>query len=71
LAPGESLCKAPEPNFGTASVKERRMNIDDSNANPAMDMPAHIKTYRSFVRFVQFGVLAVVIILVLLAVFTV
>jgi hypothetical protein len=47
------------------------MNIDTSNANENMDMPAHFKTYRAFMTFAKFGIATVVTILILLAIFLV
>ena len=45
------------------------MNIDQTEANEHMDMPAHVKTYQTFNAFVKYGILTVVIILVGMAYF--
>jgi hypothetical protein len=45
------------------------MNIDQADANENMDMPAHIKTYESFMGFVKFGIGCVVILIILMAIF--
>ena len=45
------------------------MNIDQADANENMDMPAHVKTYESFMGFVKFGIGAVVTLLILMAIF--
>ena len=45
------------------------MDKDQSNVNESMDMPAHEKTYKNFTGFVIFGIVAVAIILVGMAIF--
>lgn len=45
------------------------MNIDQADANENMDMPAHVKTYQSFMSFVKFGIAFVVILMIMMALF--
>ncbi len=45
------------------------MKIDMTDANENMDMPAHVKTYQTFMSFTKFGIASVVIILVGMAYF--
>jgi len=45
------------------------MNIDMAEANENMDMPAHVRTYRNFSSFVKYGIGAVVILLIGMAIF--
>ena len=45
------------------------MDKDQANANEAMDMPAHEKTYKNFTGFVIFGIITVAIVLVGMAIF--
>jgi hypothetical protein len=45
------------------------MQIDQTEASEAMDMPAHVKTYENFMGFVKFGIAAVATILILMALF--
>jgi Bacterial aa3 type cytochrome c oxidase subunit IV len=44
------------------------VNIDQTNANENMDMPAHLKTYENFVTFVKFAVGTVAIVLIGMAI---
>ena len=43
------------------------MNVDLTAANENMDMPAHVQTYNNFMRFVRFGITAVVVLLIFMA----
>jgi hypothetical protein len=45
------------------------MERDQANANEAMDMPAHEKTYKNFTGFVKIGIAIVVIVLVGMTIF--
>ena len=45
------------------------MDKDLTNANEAMDMPAHEKTYKNFTGFVMFGIVTVAIVLASMAIF--
>ena len=49
--------------------KELAMDKDLTNANEAMDMPAHEKTYKNFTGFVMFGIVTVTIVLASMAIF--
>ncbi len=44
-------------------------HIDMTDANESMDMPAHVRTYQNFVSFVKYGVGAIVILLIAMAIF--
>jgi hypothetical protein len=52
-----------------AQGKELAMDKDQANANKAMDMRPHERTYRNFTGFVMFGIIAVAIILAAMAIF--
>ncbi len=45
------------------------MNIDQADANENMDMPAHVKTYKNFMTFMKFGIGAIVVVLIGMAIF--
>ena len=47
------------------------MSVDTSGGHSEMDYPAHVETYHGFVRLMQFGVIACVIVLALMAIFLV
>jgi len=47
------------------------MNLDTTDSNENMDMPAHLKTYGNFMRFVKYGIATVATILILMAIFLV
>ena len=44
-------------------------HIDMTTANDNMDMAAHIRTYRNFVSFVKYGIAAIVVLLIGMAIF--
>jgi hypothetical protein len=53
-----------------AAVWEKlAMDSGQANANEAMDMPAHEKTYKNFTGFVKFSIAFVVLVLVGMAIF--
>jgi hypothetical protein len=45
------------------------MNLDLTEANENMDMPAHVRTYANFMTFVKYGIGAVAIIVIGMAIF--
>jgi hypothetical protein len=47
------------------------MSIDTSGGHPAMDYREHVGTYRGFVRAAQYGTVAVIVLLALMAYFLV
>jgi hypothetical protein len=47
------------------------MKIDPDDSNPNMDMDEHAKTYSTFMKFTQYGIAAVVLILIGMAIFLV
>ena len=47
------------------------MNLDNAQGHPAMDYPAHLGTYRGFIRFATWGCIILAIILALMAAFLV
>lgn len=47
------------------------MSVDLSDSHPAMDMEEHRKTYEGFVRATTIGTVAMVLLMILMAVFLV
>ena len=47
------------------------MSVDTSGGHAAMDYKEHLRTYRGFIKGVQFGIGAIVALLVLMAIFLV
>jgi hypothetical protein len=45
------------------------MDRDQANANEAMDMPAHEKTYKNFTGFVKISIVIVAIVITGMAIF--
>jgi Bacterial aa3 type cytochrome c oxidase subunit IV len=47
------------------------LDIDISKGSPGMDYPAHIQTYKDFVRALKYGVIIVAVILIGMKIFLV
>ncbi|HML29285.1 MAG TPA: aa3-type cytochrome c oxidase subunit IV [Hyphomicrobium sp.] len=57
--------------FKNTTLGSETLDIDTSKGSPDMDYTAHLQTYRDFVRFLKFGVIAVAIILIGMKIFLV
>jgi hypothetical protein len=47
------------------------VNVDQSEANKNMDMPAHVRTYENFMTFTKWSIAFIAIILIAMAIFLV
>lgn len=45
------------------------MNVDQADASEHMDMAAHIRTYENFTTVAKYGIVAIALLLILMAVF--